>query len=105
MALQWDPRDRWDFKRPRWEVDILGRGKSRSQAWVKSLVQRGTQYSGAGTRRDVLQSRALGRGKKALEAKARWKLNFFPKERNNRSGVPRKFPWKQGGNGLKVGQG
>lgn len=30
-------------------------------------------------KKDVLQSRALGRDKKALEAKAKWKLNFLPK--------------------------
>lgn len=55
LALQRSPRDRWDFKRPRWEVDILGRGNSRSQAWVKSPVQSGRQCSRARTRRDALQ--------------------------------------------------
>ena len=51
LAVQWDSRDRWDFKRPRWEVDFLGGGNSSSQASAKDLVQRGRQYGTAGARR------------------------------------------------------
>lgn len=75
----------WDFKSPRWEADILGRGNGGSQAWVKSPVPSRRQGSRAGTRRDALQSSAPGRERKALEAKAKWKLNFFLKRKEYQS--------------------
>lgn len=65
------------------------RHSGQREPWKPSLGEESVpsrrQGSRAGTRRDALQSRAPGREIKALEVKAKWKLNFFLKRKEYQS--------------------